>query len=283
MENTKEGAVLTAEVEAVTWKHSLEPDDGPRKVQRVVIYPKEMTQLEQVLSRGDPDIDSADGHPIACTQLLQASQSYEHPPIFLKEDSPQVTSSENADKVPVWMNIEAQVATGNRRMVLEDGPDAMNSDDDDALEDVKPDEEKGMYTPEMDPKQGPVKLTQAHVATQKAAAQMLKSLRAPPRSQSPVGGSSDEDEPAGSEWKWSQTKGCVRKNKFFRGNTSSSTKIEKPTPKSSRPSIPRSSTPVGDHPVATVNVPSDSLPVLMRGNAVKKGAGTKAATKPADQ
>jgi hypothetical protein len=35
----------------------------------------------------------------------------------------------------------------------------MNSDDDDALEDVKPDEEKGMYTPEMDPKKGPVKLT----------------------------------------------------------------------------------------------------------------------------
>jgi hypothetical protein len=58
------------------------------------------------------------------------------------------------------MNIAAQVATGNRKMVLEDGPDKMNSDDDDALEDVKPDEEKGMCTPEMDPKQGPVKLSQ---------------------------------------------------------------------------------------------------------------------------
>jgi hypothetical protein len=100
MANTKEGAVLTAAVEAVTWKHSLKPDDGPRKGQRVVIYPKEMTQLEQVLSTGDPNTDSADGHPIAHAHILQVVQTYEHPPIFLKEDSEQVTSSENADKVP---------------------------------------------------------------------------------------------------------------------------------------------------------------------------------------
>jgi hypothetical protein len=43
----------------------------------------------------------------------------------------------------MWMNIAAQVATGSRRLVHEDGPDKMDSDDDDALEDVKPDEEKG--------------------------------------------------------------------------------------------------------------------------------------------
>jgi hypothetical protein len=101
MANSRETAILSAAVEAVTWKHALEPDDGPRKGQRVVVYPKEMTQMEQVLSTGDPNIYSVDGHPIAYTQILLASQSYEHPPIFLKEDSPQVTTSENADKVPV--------------------------------------------------------------------------------------------------------------------------------------------------------------------------------------
>jgi hypothetical protein len=240
-----------------------------------------MTQLEAVLSTGDPTIDSADGHPIAYTQLLPASQSYEHPPIFLKEDSPQVTTSENADKVPVWMNIAAQVATGNRKMPLEDGPDVMNSDDDDAIEDVKPDEEKGMYTSEMAPEKGPVKLSQAQVATQKAAAHALRDLelRALPRSQSSVGGSSDEDEPTDSEWVWSQTKGCMRKNKFFRGNASSSTIKEAPIPKLSNPPIPRSSTPVGDPPVVTVSVPPDP-PSSKR--PVKKGAGRKADTKPAD-
>jgi hypothetical protein len=176
MANGREEAVLSATVDAVEWKHAaLEQEDAPQKGQRVVIYPKEMTRLEQVLSTGDPNVDSADGHPIAYTRLLQAAQNCEHPPIFLNEDSEQITSNlEMVAHVPFWMNTAPQVETGNRKMVLEDGPDKMNSDDDDALEDVKPDEEKWMYTPGMDPRQGPVKLTQAQIAAQKAAAQMLK-------------------------------------------------------------------------------------------------------------
>jgi hypothetical protein len=68
--NTKEGAVLSAAVEAVTWKHALDQDDGPRKGQRVVIYPNEMTQFEAVLSTGDLSIDSEDGHPIAYDSIF---------------------------------------------------------------------------------------------------------------------------------------------------------------------------------------------------------------------
>jgi hypothetical protein len=291
MANTKEGAVLTATVEAVTWKHSLEPDEGPRKGQRVVIYPKEMTQLEQVLSTGDPNIDSVDGHPIAYAHILQAAQSYEHPPIFLKEDSEQITSNEEtATKVPMWVNIAAQVATGNRRMVVEDGPDKMNSDDDDALEEEHGDEEKGMYTPWMDPKNGPVKLTQNQVTVQKAAAHILK---ASPRPQQPVRGSSDDDEPTGSEWIWSQTKGCMRRNKFFRQKaaTEDSKAIDTKSvsmPPASNPAVPRPSTPTGStSPVATVNVPMDTLPDLSKGkkgraSTAKKGAGKKAANRPAE-
>jgi hypothetical protein len=194
MANSRESANLSAAVDAVTWKHCLEPDDGPRKGQRVVIYPKEISQLETILKAGDPNIDAEDGHPIAYPQLLEVTQKYEHPPFFLREDSEQITQDPiMSAKVPVWMNTAAQVATGNRKMVLEDGPDKLNSDDDDALEDVKPDEEKGIYTAGMNSKQGPVKLTRAQVAVQKAAAQAQKTLSVPPRSQSPVGGSSDDD------------------------------------------------------------------------------------------
>jgi hypothetical protein len=157
-----------------------------------------MAQLEQVLSTADPSTDSVDGHPIAYTHLMQAAQSFKHPPIFLKEDSKLVIKSENADKVPVWMNIAAQVATGNRRRVLEDGPDKMNSDDDDALEEEHGDKLTGMYTPEMDPKKGPVNLTEQEAARQRAASQGIA-----------------RDGPIGSECVWSQTKGCMRKNKFF--------------------------------------------------------------------
>jgi hypothetical protein len=232
--NGREEAILPAGVDAVEWKHAaLEQEDASRKGQRVVIYPKEMIQLEQVLSTGDPNVDSVNGHPIAYTRLLQAAQSYERTPIFLKEDSEQITyNPEIAAHVPVWMNTAAQVATRNRKMVLEDGPDKMNSDDDDALEDVKPDEEKGMYTPEMDPRQGPVKISAHEAARQRAASQASKTAKTqePDPRQSPVCGSSDDDDPAGSEWIWSQTKGCMRENKHCRPSAPTADTIETNTP-----------------------------------------------------
>jgi hypothetical protein len=213
MANAKEAAILSATAEAVTWKHALDQEEGPRKGQRVVIYPKDVSQLEQVLSTGDPSIDSEDGHHIAYSQILQAAQSYEKRPIFLREDSEQITSDPiMAEKVPKWMSIAAQVATGNRRRVQEDGPDVMNSDEEDALKEEHGDEIADGCTSDMDPRKGPVKLTRAQVAAQKVAAHALK---VPPRSQSPVCGSSDDDDPNGPKHIWSQTKGCLRRNKHF--------------------------------------------------------------------
>jgi hypothetical protein len=175
MANTKEGAILSAAAEAVAWKHALDQEEGPRKGQRVGIYPKEVSQLEEVLSTGDPNIDSEDGHPIAYFQILQAAQSYERPRLFLREDSEQITSDPAmAEKLPTWMCIAAQVATGNRRRVLEDGPDVMNSDEEDAVKEEHGDEITDGYTSEMDPEKGPVKLTRSQVATQEVAAQALK-------------------------------------------------------------------------------------------------------------
>jgi hypothetical protein len=176
-------------------------------------------------------------------------------------------------------------------MVLEDGPDKMNSDDDDALEEEHGDKLTGTCTPKMDPKRGPVRISQHEAARQRAAAQAMKEVKVPPRSQSPVGGSSDEDEPTGSEWIWSQTKGCMRKNKHFRAQTATAdSKFEDQPAKSTNPFIPRPSTPVESPSlVATVNVPLDTLPVLTKGKKsgvssvrAKKGAGKKAANGPAD-
>jgi hypothetical protein len=206
MANTREAAILSAVAEAVTWKHALDQEEGQRKGQRVVIYPEDLAQLEAVLSTGNPNVDSEDGKSIAYTQILQAAQSDENPPIFLKEDCEMITKDEAfAEKVPKWMNSAAQVATGNRSRVLENGPDVMNSDEEDAPDEEHGDVLEGMYTPGMDPEKGPVRLTQAQVAAQ-----------APPRSQTPVSGSSDDDDSNGSEYVWSQTKGCMRKNKKYR-------------------------------------------------------------------
>jgi hypothetical protein len=146
-----------------------------------------------------------------------------------------------------------------------------------------------MCKPEMEPKQGPVHISQHEAARQRAAAQTMKGMKEPSRSQSPVGGSSDEDDPNGSEWIWSQTKGCMRKNKHFRGQAATKDSKDKtmtppavdPVPAPIAKAPPRPSTPTGSTPlVGTVNVPLDTIPVFTKGKSparAKKGAGKKAA------
>jgi hypothetical protein len=165
MANTKECAILAA----VTWP-PVQDSEGPRKGQLVIIYPKDLPQLEAVLSTGDPNIDSSDGHPIAHEVILRESQTYVHPPVFVMEASEHVVNDEVlSEKISGSMAIAQQVATGSHKRVLEDGDDKWNSDEEDDP-DMKPDELTGMYTTGMDPKQGPIKLTKRQVAAQKAAA-----------------------------------------------------------------------------------------------------------------
>jgi hypothetical protein len=74
-----------------------------------------------------------------------------------------------------------------------------------------------MYTSEMDPKKGPQRLSQHEVALQKAAASAtkahLESKSQPPRYQTPVAGSSDDDDPNGSDTVWSMSRQIYRRNK----------------------------------------------------------------------
>jgi hypothetical protein len=282
MANSRESAIRSAAVEAVTWRHELEPKDGPRKGQRVVIYPTDLPQLEQVLSTKDPTIDSVDGHPIAYTAILQETQKFENPPIFVREDSEQVTSNpEIAEKVPGWMNLASQVATGNRRRVLEDGTDKMNSDDEE-IEEMKPDEQPNMYTPEMDPKKGPIMLSANQVAAQKAADQALKALKQPQSSQTPVKGSSDDDDPNGSEYVWSSSKGYFRKNKHWNGPTVTSVlALFAPEPQKALPAPePQKALPA---PSKGRNVTQEKLvppPMQVSAPKPKKAAASQKAPKP---
>jgi hypothetical protein len=67
--------------------------------------------------------------------------------------------------------------------VLEDGADVMSSSDEDDP-DMKPDKEKGMYTPEMDPKAGPHILSPAQAMKQRffAEANRAAGFPEPPQS-----------------------------------------------------------------------------------------------------
>jgi hypothetical protein len=147
---------------------------GPRKCQRVVIYPKELSHLETVLSTGDPNADPEDGHPIAYQRVPAAASEFEIPPVFLKEDCEAITCDPvKSEAVPKWMCMAERIATGSRPRVLEDGPDTIHSDED-AEEDVEADKELGMYAPGVDPTLGPKVLSQAEVARQLAVIQASK-------------------------------------------------------------------------------------------------------------
>jgi hypothetical protein len=257
MVDSRETAILTAAADAVTWRHALELEDETRRGQKVIIYPKEMTKLTEVLSTKNPNVDPEDGHQLAYSIILQTAQAYEHPPLFMSEDNDQITSNEvMKESVAEWMNTAAKVATGNRRRVLEDGRDVMNTDEEDAIKHVEPDEENGMYAPGCS-SIDQARMTQEQVLAQKAAAQ----AQALPKPKTPAEGSSDDDDPNGPESIWSMSKGYFRKNKHFRKPASSNTltstpaapePVRQPTPVSV-PADPPS--PKGKRPVSKAAAP----------------------------
>jgi hypothetical protein len=86
-----------------------------------------------------------------------------------------------------------QVATGNRRRVLEDGRDVVTSSDEDDPN-MKPDELTGCYTAEMDPKAGPKVLTPAEAAFQRAAGKAIASQSKVDAERQSTPMNSDDDE-----------------------------------------------------------------------------------------
>jgi hypothetical protein len=185
------------------------------------------------LATSDPNLDSEDGHPIAYEAILRETQKYEVTPLFLREDCDLIVKNPFlAANVPEWLAKSRQVATGNRRRVLEDGADVMSSSDEEDPK-MKPDELTGVYTAEMDPKAGPRVLTRSEAAYQRAAGRARKDqmILSVPRVESPEpeeafptppqvdisksGGSSDDDTLDRPEYIWSDSKGINRRNKAW--------------------------------------------------------------------
>jgi hypothetical protein len=183
MANTRDSALLYAAAEAVTWNHASQPD-SPRKGQRVIIFPKDLPQLEEFLASADPNVDPEDGHPLSYETILRESQKFEITPLFVREDSSVVTDDPLLSaNVPEWLAKSKQVATGNRRRVLENGLDVMSSSDEDDPK-MKPDEEHDMYTAGMDPKAGPPKISEAEAQRQRFFAKATRAAGFPDPPQS---------------------------------------------------------------------------------------------------
>jgi hypothetical protein len=85
------GSILDRRARTVSWNHASQPDQ-PRKGQRVIIYPKDLPQLEEFLSSADPNVDPEDGHPIALETILHEAAKFECTPLFMNECSERVTT-----------------------------------------------------------------------------------------------------------------------------------------------------------------------------------------------
>jgi hypothetical protein len=192
MANTKEAAVLSAVADAVSWRNeAIEPEDPPRRGKRVVVYPRELSHLDSVISSGDLSVD--DEHVVAYQSILKHAQQFEVPPLFIKEDADLITADPVlSEKVPSWMCIAERIATGSRKRVNEDGPDTWHSDDE-AQTDVEADKEANMYTPEMDPLKGPQRLTLHQAALLRAAAAIASRTSSRASSAAPSASSTDVD------------------------------------------------------------------------------------------
>jgi hypothetical protein len=177
MPNTRESAILAEATEAVEWRHQIEPIsvDGKRMTSRMVIYPAEMPLLEEALTEFSRNpSEQEDGSHIAYSKILEKCAEYESPPRFFREDSSEILNDpELATSVPIWMNTAAQVSVGSRNLVLENGPDVMNSSDEDSSTEEHGDQPTGMYVGDF---KAPVLLTQSEVARQKATASYAKSV-----------------------------------------------------------------------------------------------------------
>jgi hypothetical protein len=133
--NDATSVCLAAVAEAVECAHVLETCLPKRTTQCVIFYPPSLTKLETVLVTGNVGLDMEYGHDIAYQGIFSASSLYENPPMFFSADSQDFGGIEIADKVQVWMHTAAQVSTGGRKQVLENGPDVCDSERDSENED----------------------------------------------------------------------------------------------------------------------------------------------------
>jgi hypothetical protein len=175
MLNTRHVAILSAAAEAVEWTNPMETvsPEGKRQASRVIVYPADIPLIEPAVEEFAQNPSAReDGSHIAYTKILSNVMKFEQLPRILTEDSSELSGTDLGAAAPIWLNTADQVSVGGRSLVHEDGPNIMNSDEEDSPKEEHGDELTGMYT---DGLKAPVILAQSQVAFQKARTAALKS------------------------------------------------------------------------------------------------------------
>jgi hypothetical protein len=117
-----------------------------------------------------------DGHDIAYAKISDACSKFQTPPAFYSADS-QDFGGTDPSTVPFWMHTAAQIATGGRKQVLENGADVCNSESDSENEEHG-EELKGEHTADVpvdsngQPVLGKCKLSSTQAEILRLAAQL---------------------------------------------------------------------------------------------------------------
>jgi hypothetical protein len=156
-----------------------------------------MPQLEEATDAfADNPTSFEDGRHIAYARILTSCSQFAISPRFLREDCAEIANdAELSSSVPKWMNTAAHVSIGGKVLVLEDGPDTINSDDEESTKEEHGEVLTGMSVGDL---KQPATLSQSEAARQKAIATAIKGPQAPPRAQSPASPSSVRVEARGS-------------------------------------------------------------------------------------
>jgi hypothetical protein len=282
MPNTRESAILSAAVEAAAWKDPIEQisEKGKRLTPKTIIYPAKLPQLPEALDEfmSNPVVYE-DGSHIAFSEIIEKCAEYEAIPRFLREDSDMIQSDpELASVVPQWMNMAAQTAVGSHDLVLENGPDVMNSEDEDSPKEEHGGVLTGIYVGDL---KAPVLPSQSEVARQKEAAAYAKSIGDGTRIDS---GSNHPSEDSGfSDFSQSAPTSPAHTRCGSRFDTPETFDSEQPR-RSSNPFVSRPFTPTGSVPShdTLATAVSDTLPVLKKGKRGGKRGGKKAPIRPAE-
>jgi hypothetical protein len=192
MHSGNESVLLSAILEAVSWKHALENTSEPafqRWGQRIIVYSKCFSKFETVMTTGNVGLHLDGRHDIAYEKIMEecSGSCADCRPIFVREDSEAIGNwPVLADKVKIWMEDARLIAVGRYKQVLENGLDKCSSESDSENSDHGEEmSHESMYTPEMlgpdgNPKNGgPQKLSNTQVLALRSAARSAPSSRGP--------------------------------------------------------------------------------------------------------
>jgi hypothetical protein len=215
----------------------------------MILYPDDMPPIaEEVAAFISHPSELEDNKHLAYEQIGESMAEFVVPPTLCRSDSEIVQGDPVfAAAAPELLTLAAQVSVGSRSLVLENGPEVMNSSDEDSPNEEHGYKLTGMYTNNL---KAPVYLSQSQVAQQKAQVAALKTAGHWVDSNAP------DTTSATSEWAQSAPSSPA--------NTRCASRFDEPDTLKTQ-AIPHAKTPTGEAPSKPTVSTAVTMPLPQKG------------------